>query len=102
LKPRSTVESASEADDDDMHSSFFSEEEEHKGTVDGMILKAEGAQQSMESLQAEQWEDFLTMQNNQRDSQPELHEKEKTVCMKMFPKMAERTNLNADELKTYY
>jgi len=31
-----------------------------------------------------------------------MHEEAKSVCMKLFPKLARRTNLTADELKVYY
>ena len=31
-----------------------------------------------------------------------MHENSKTLCMKMFPKLAQRTNLTPEELKAYY
>ena len=36
------------------------------------------------------------------DGQPELHERQKTVCMKLFHKLADKTDLNVQELQTYY
>lgn len=43
----------------------------------------------------------MSMQQNQK-AQPQLHENSKTFCMKMFPKLAQRTNLTPEELKSYY
>jgi len=34
--------------------------------------------------------------------QPDFHTNNLTVCMKVFPQLAERTNLTAEELKTYF
>ena len=36
------------------------------------------------------------------DGKPELHERQKTVCMKLFHKLADKTDLNVQELQTYY
>ena len=47
------------------------------------------------------WEDFMAMQENER-RQPTLHEESKSVCMRLFPNLARRTNLTPDELKVYY
>ena len=73
-----------------MNAAFFSEEEE-----------IEGATNHDETLNYRAWEDFLEMQESER-KQPELHEETKTLCMKMFPKLAQRTNLTPEELQTYY
>ena len=35
----------------------------------------------------QKWEDFMALQQNEK-KQPELHEQTKTICMKMFPKLA--------------
>ena len=31
-----------------------------------------------------------------------MHDAAKTMCMKLFPKLAQRTNLTPEELKVYY
>ena len=45
--------------------------------------------------------DLTSIQKEEND-QPEFHEQNKTICMKVFPKLAERTNLTPDELKMYF
>lgn len=65
-----------------MQGNFFSEEEE-------------------QNIGKKQWEDFLQMQDGQRQ-QPQQHEDNKNVCLKIFPKLASKTNLDEEELQTYF
>ena len=81
-KPNTSVSEPPPPDNKQIDSSFFDEEVEN-------------------NISKKQWEDFLALQNSERQ-QPQQHEELKTVCMKVFPKLAQRTNLTPEELQTYY
>ena len=79
-----------------------------QGSVDGASERGElmsasffDEEEGNYEVGRQKWEDFMALQKNEK-RQPELHEQSKTICMKMFPKLAQRTNLSPEELKTYY
>lgn len=54
-------------------------------------------EEQQQDIGKKQWEDFLALQENER-KQPAQHEDVKSVCMKVFPKLAAKTNLDGEEL----
>lgn len=67
----------------------------------GLVTSGMFDEEVEQNIGKQQWEDFMQMQQNER-KQPEMHEEMKTLCMKFFPKLANKTNLTAEELQTYY
>ena len=81
-KPVTSVSEPQIPKNDYIESSFFNEESEN-------------------DIGKKQWEDFCALQEGERQ-QPEQHESLKNICMKIFPKLANTTDLTPEELQTYY
>ena len=84
------------------------EQRPREGSVDGVSERGElmsasffDEEEGACGVGQQKWEDFMSLQQNEK-RQPQLHEETKSLCMKIFPKLAQRTNLTPDELKTYY
>ena len=71
---------------------------------DNSLISEQIEQEVIEAHSRKELEEYIAFRPSviPADGQPELHERQKTVCMKLFHKLADKTDLNVQELQTYY